>query len=122
MYTSWMCFSPEASFIAAGVLAPAGVVTLRGVRRRDQLVIAALPLLFAGHQALEGVVWLALEGRVSGTLGEIAMRSYLVFAQVVLPVLVPVGVLLCERDARRRRRLVAPVIVGCAVSARLLWV
>ena len=70
-----MCFSPEASFIAAGVLAPVGVATLRLVRRRGEVVVAALPLLFAGHPALEGVVWLGLEGRVSGPLLEGAIRS-----------------------------------------------
>src|SRR3954451_954496 len=117
-----MCFSPEASFIAAGVLAPAGVATLRLARGRDELIIGVLPLLFACHQAVEGVVWLGLEGRVSGTVLEAAIRAYLVFAQVMLPVLVPVGLLLFERDARRRRWLVALVILGCAVSARLLWV
>lgn len=117
-----MCFSPEASFIAAGVLAPAGVVTLRRVRGRDALIVGALPLLFAAHQAVEGVVWMGLEGRVSGTLLHVAIRIYLLFAQVVLPVLVPVGLLLFERDAHRRRWLLAPVVLGCVVSARLLWV
>ena len=117
-----MCFSPEASFIAGGVLAPTGVATLRLVRGRDELIIGALPLLFAGHQVVEGVVWLGLEGRVSATVMDAAIRAYLMFAQVIVPVLVPVGLLLFERDARRRRRLVAPVLLGCAVSARLLWV
>jgi hypothetical protein len=117
-----MCFSPEASFIAAGVLAPAGVVALRSVRRREELIVGALPLLFAGHQAVEGFVWLGLEGRLSHGLLEVALRVYLGFAQVVLPVLVPVGLLLFERDPGRRRRLVALVVLGSAVGARLLWV
>jgi uncharacterized protein DUF6629 len=117
-----MCFSPEASFVAAGVLAPAGVATLRQVRGRDALIVGALPLFFAAHQAVEGVVWLGLEGRVSDTLLHAAIRIYLLFAQVALPVLVPVGLLLFERDGRRRRRLLAPVLLGCVVSARLLWV
>jgi len=117
-----MCLSPEASFIAAGVLAPAGVATLRLVRRRDELILAALPLLFAGHQAVEGIVWLGLEGQLSDRLLELAIRAYLVFAQVVLPVLVPVGLLWFEQDAGRRRWLIALVVLGLAVGARLLWV
>lgn len=117
-----MCFSPEASFIAAGALAPVGVVALRSVRRRDELILGALPLLFAGHQAVEGVVWLGLEGHLPHGLLEVAIRVYLVFAQVVLPVLVPVGLLLFEQDPGRRRRLTALVALGFAVSVRLLWV
>lgn len=117
-----MCFSPEASFVAAGVLAPLGVTTLRSVRRRGELAIAALPLLFAVHQAIEGAIWLGLEGRLPHGLLEVAISAYLVFAQVVLPVLVPVGLLLFEQDPLRRRRLAPLVLLGSLVSARLLWV
>lgn len=117
-----MCFSPEASFIAAGVLAPVGVAALGSVRHRDELVLGALPLLFAAHQAVEGVVWLGLDGRLSHGLLEAAIRVYLAFAQVVLPVLVPVAFLLFERDPGRRRWLVALVVLGAAVGVRLLWV
>jgi hypothetical protein len=116
-----MCFSPEASFMAAGVLAPAGVVAVRSARRRGELIVGAIPMLFAGHQAVEGFVWLGLEGHLSDGQMEIAIRTYLLFAQVVLPVLVPVGLLVFEPDPRRRRRLVALVVLGCAVSARMLW-
>jgi hypothetical protein len=117
-----MCFSPEASFIAAGALAPVGVVALRSVQRRDELILGTLPLLFAGHQAVEGVVWLGLDGHLSHGLLDVAVRVYLTFAQVALPVLVPVGLLLFERDPGRRRWLIGPAALGAAVSARLLWV
>ncbi len=117
-----MCYSPEASFIAAGVLAPVGFAALRLVRQRDELIVGALPLLFAGHQAVEGFVWLGVEGRLSAELLDVAIRVYLMIAQVVLPVLVPVGLLLFEQDSGRRRRLIPFVVVGLAVSGRLLWV
>jgi len=117
-----VCFSPEASFIAAGALAPAGVVALRSVQRRDELILGTLPLLFAGHQAVEGLVWLGLDGHLSHRLLDVAIRVYLMFAQVVLPSLVPVGVLVFERDPRRRRWLIGPVVLGAIVGARLLWV
>jgi hypothetical protein len=117
-----VCFSPEASFIAAGALAPAGVVALRSVQRRDDLILGALPLLFAAHQAVEGLVWLGLDGHLSHRLLDVAIRVYLMFAQVVLPVLAPVSVLVFERDPRRRRWLIGPVVLGAIVGARLLWV
>ncbi len=71
---------------------------------------------------MEGVVWLGLEERLSESLLEAAIGAYLVFAQVVLPVLVPIGLLLFEREPIRRRRLFPFVVIGSAVSARLLWV
>ncbi len=53
-----MCFSPEADFTAAAVVGVVGVATLRLVREPRDLLIAALPLLFALHQFVEGFVWL----------------------------------------------------------------
>lgn len=67
-----MCFSPEASFVAAGVLAPVGVASLRTVRHREQLIIGTLPMLFALHQLDEGIVWLGLQGHVSPGLERLA--------------------------------------------------
>lgn len=54
-----MCFSAEASFIAAAILAPAGMAVLWRAYKTDwRLVpVAALPLLFGAQQALEGGIW-----------------------------------------------------------------
>jgi hypothetical protein len=117
-----MCVSAEADFIAAGALLPLGVATLRTVRHRDELIIGSLPVLFALHQFVEGFVWLGLEGHVSVGLQDAAIRIYLLFAQVVLPVLVPLGILVLEPDRRRRRWMAALLVVGLAVALRLLWV
>jgi hypothetical protein len=117
-----MCVSAEADFIAAGALLPIGVATLRTVRDRDELIIGSLPLLFAAHQFVEGFVWLGLEGHVSGSLQDAAIRIYLLFAQVVVPVVVPLGILVLEPDRSRRRWMVPLLLVGVAVAFRLLWV
>lgn len=117
-----MCFSPEASFTAGGLLAPVGVASLRAVRRREQLILGALPLLFALHQLDEGIVWLGLEGHASAGLEQGATRAYLLFAQVLLPVLVPLGLLILEPDRARRRWHVALLALGVAVAARLGWI
>lgn len=42
-----MCFSPEADFTAAAVVGVVGIETLRRVRTRRELIVGALPLLFA---------------------------------------------------------------------------
>ena len=59
-----MCFSATASFSAAAVLLGIGTLTLRSALasrhayRRRELPFAAIPLLFAIQQLIEGVIWL----------------------------------------------------------------
>ncbi len=52
-----MCFSAAASFSAAAVCGGIGAAALRRAGKRD-LMLAAIPIIFAAHQALEGAVWL----------------------------------------------------------------
>ena len=117
-----MCFSAEADFAVAAVVAPVGVATLRAAERPRDLLLATLPLLLALHQLTEGVVWLGLEGRASDGLRDAATWAYLIFAQVVLPVIVPLGVLLIEPDRRRRAWMGVLVAAGAVVAARFAWI
>ena len=48
--------------------------------------------------------------------------AYLVFAQVVLPVIVPLGILLIEPDRRRRAWMGVLVVAGVIVAARFAWI
>ena len=45
-----VCFSVEADLVAGAALVPVGVLSLREVKKPDELPFAALPLLFALHQ------------------------------------------------------------------------
>ncbi|MDZ7732027.1 MAG: DUF6629 family protein [Acidimicrobiia bacterium] len=112
-----MCFSAEASFVGAGVVGAVGVATLTQVRRPHQVLLAALPLGFAAHQALEGVTWLELDGATDAVLRGWGVHLWVLFAWALLPTWVPVGVRLIEPDARRRRRMVPLVVVGGVLSA-----
>ncbi|MGB9233251.1 MAG: DUF6629 family protein [Terriglobales bacterium] len=58
-----MCFSATANFVGSGVLGAVGVVTLTKVKHRRELLFAALPVLFAVHQFIEGT-------RLAGKLGD----------------------------------------------------
>jgi hypothetical protein len=116
-----MCFSPEADFTAAVVVGAVGVVTLRRVRTRRELIIGAIPLLFATHQFIEGFVWLGLRGDVSSGLGHAAGDVYILYAFVILPLIVPIGFLLLEPDQDRRRWLRGFVALGAGVGLFLLW-
>src|ERR1700689_425877 len=53
-----VCFSATANFVGSTVLGAVGVVPLTKVKHRRELLFAALPLLFAIHQFIEGFVWL----------------------------------------------------------------
>ena len=115
-----MCFSFEADLAAAAVIAPVGVATLRQVRHRDELVVGALPLLFALHQLVEAGVWLGFDGRLSDGAADAATRIYLIYAQAVLPALVPLGLYLLEPVRARRRAILPFVLIGAVVGAYLL--
>ena len=118
-----MCFSAEADFVGAAVVGAIGVATLAEAHDRRDLALAALPLGFALHQAVEGVVWLGLEGHASRTATHFALYAYLAYAWVLLPVLVPVAVWLAEPRATRRRWLgmltVAGAVVACYLGASM---
>ena len=57
-----MCFSAAANFVGSAALGAIGVVTLKKVKHRRELLFASLPTLFAIHQFIEGFVWLGLDG------------------------------------------------------------
>lgn len=114
-----MCFSAEADFVGAAVVGAIGVATLTEPHDRRELALAALPLGFALHQAVEGVVWLGLEGHVSRAAMHFALYAYLAYAWVLLPILVPLAVWLAEPSQRRRRWLGAMTVAGAVVACYL---
>ncbi len=119
-----MCFSATASFTAGAVLLGVGTLTLRSAlasRQRRDLPFAAIPLLFAIQQLIEGVIWLTFTEEVKG-LNTVMTHVYSFFSHVLWPVYVPVAVLLMEPAAWRRRALTAFVAAGAAVGAYLLYV
>ncbi|MFC3579387.1 DUF6629 family protein [Sphingomonas hylomeconis] len=112
-----MCFSAPASFTAAAVLATIGVATLRHVREPRTLLFACVPLLFAVHQFGEGLVWLALEGRLGPTARDHLVFLYTLYAIGILPLLMPVAVVLMEPPGWRRGAILALCAVGALVFA-----
>jgi hypothetical protein len=120
-YDSGMCFSATANFVGSGVLATAGVLTLAQVKHRRELLFASLPTLFAFHQFIEGFVWLGLDGVLSPRVTHDAGEAFMLYAQGLLPFLMPLGVLLFERSAASRRRMLPFAILGGATSLYMLW-
>ena len=111
-----MCFSANASFVAAGVIGVIGMATLRHVREPRSLLFASVPLLFALHQLIEGFVWLGFEGVIGPLALEHTAFLYMVYAYAVVPVLMPTAVLLMEPSGWRRRVILGLAGVGVAGS------
>lgn len=112
-----MCFSATSSFIASGVIGAIGVATLRHVREPRALLFASVPMLFALHQFTEGWVWLGLEGRI-GPIGlhHVAFL-FMLYAQGILPLLMPAAVALMEPAGRRRITILGFTAIGALVFA-----
>ncbi|MEJ2863577.1 DUF6629 family protein [Actinomycetospora flava] len=117
-----MCFSATANFVGSPVVGAIGVATLTQVREPREVVFASLPLLFAIHQFAEGFVWLGLQGQVTPGVGAAAAYFYLLYAQGVLPALMPLGVLLIEPSRRRRLRIAPFLLLGIAAGVYLFWI
>src|SRR5579864_5305485 len=100
-----MCFSATANFVGSGVLGAVGVVTLTKVKHRRELLFAALPTLFAIHQFIEGFVWLGLDGILSPAVTHNMGAAFMLYAQGLLPFLIPLSVMLFEPTVRNRRRM-----------------
>ncbi len=116
-----MCFSATANFVGSGVLGAVGVVTLTKVKHRRELLFAALPILFAVHQFIEGFVWLGLDGIVSPAVAHDMGAAFMLYAQGLLPFLLPLSVLLFEPNAKRRRMMLPFLVLGGATTLYILW-
>jgi len=116
-----MCFSASADFVASAVIGSVGLLTLREVKHPRELLFASLPCLFALHQFTEGLVWLGLDGTVSPSVTHNAGAAYVLFAQGLLPFLMPLSVLLLEPTRHKQRQMLGFTIGGGALMIYLLW-
>lgn len=117
-----MCFSATASFGAAAGLAVIGALSIAGARTRGGRMIAAIPLLFAAQQAVEGAVWSHLVTTPWGQSFTPLATMFLFFAVFVWPAYVPFAFRAAEADPRRRKLMLALGVAGLAVGGYLLAV
>lgn len=115
-----MCFSATASFTVAAITAVAGLAAIRHAQHRNELLVAAVPLLFAAQQAVEGFLWLELTS-TAGTANATGLAfTFLLFAEVLWPVYPALAVLAIEQDPQRRRLMSGIAAMGCVLSIYLL--
>jgi hypothetical protein len=116
-----MCFSATANFVGSGVLGTVGVLTLTKVRHRRELLFASLPVLFAIHQFTEGFVWLGLDGMLSPAVTRAMAAAFMLYAQGLLPFLIPLSVWLFEPNSKSRGRMLPFLVIGTGTTLYMLW-
>jgi hypothetical protein len=89
--------------MAGMVVGVIGVDALRHVHRPAEKLLAAIPVVLAGHSLIEAFVWWGLQDRVPAAVWRPAVWLYLAIAFGVLPMLVPLAVGALEPLANRRR-------------------
>ena len=112
-----MCFSPEVDFLASGIIGLVGAATLAHVKHPRTVLFAATPIFFALHQFTEGFVWLGLRGEIRQEAQGHLVFLYMLYAQGILPLLMPLAVLLMEPPGWRRRLIGALTLIGAGLAA-----
>ena len=112
-----MCFSAGASITAGVLLTVVGTETLRKVHKPEQIAFASIPVVFAFQQFSEGAIWLTHGKPGLESILAVATTVFLIMAQVIWPLLVPIAVLLMEHHKIRKRILWVLIGVGAAAAA-----
>ncbi len=116
-----MCFSATANFVGSAVIGAVGIATLREVKHRRQILFASLPCLFALHQFTEGFVWLGLDGILPANAAHDIGAAFVLYAQGLLPFVLPLSVYMIEPEGPRRKRMLWFVILGALLMLYILW-
>lgn len=115
-----MCLSAEVDLVAGLVITAAGVDAICHAEDRKDYAVAALPVVLGTHQLVEAVAWWGLQGRVSDTLGDIAVWVYLILAFGLLPIYVPTAMAILEPDREKQRAMVHLAVLGGAAALVLV--
>ncbi|GGG78973.1 DUF6629 family protein [Edaphobacter dinghuensis] len=116
-----MCFSASANFTGSAILGTIGVATLAEVKHRRAFMFAAMPLLFAVHQFIEGFVWLGIDNILPAYVAHDAGAAFVLYAQGLLPFLLPLSVYLIEPTRNRQKRMLWFVLLGGCLALYILW-
>jgi hypothetical protein len=111
-----MCFSATGSFGVAAVIAGIGAVAVTQKKPPSHRMLALVPLLFAGQQVAEGVVWMTIGHPAEARLQSVAVALFLSFALVAWPMWVPISLFVAERNPRRKRALAILSWIGVGVG------
>jgi hypothetical protein len=107
-----MFFSATLSFATAAIVGASGLFAVYKSPNWRYWLFAAIPLLFAVQQFIEGRIWQQLErGGLTSTIPDLA-ASYVFIAEALWPIYIPLAVLLIETRRVRQYALVFAALIG----------
>jgi len=112
-----VCFSAAASFTASAVTGAAGLLTLSRVRSWRQIPLAAIPLVFASQQTIEGALWLDIGNARAAAAGDLLPNAFAFVALGFWPLMASFSALLVEQQ--RWRRLAIAILFCLAIPVGL---
>lgn len=111
-----MCFSAQASFIAAGLIGTIGVASVAKAKKPLRL-LAVTPLLFAIQQVIEGIDWITLDlGDTTSPLHKISIYGFVIFAFIFWPIWMPFVLYKIEESKKRKKLLGINIVIGCLIA------
>lgn len=110
-----MCFSAQASFTASAILALSSIFAFKQIANKKQVLLAAIPLLFAFQQATEGLLWLSFRFNNSA-LQTLTTYVFLFFASMLWPIWAPLTLFILEKNSVRKRLIGITVLIGIATA------
>ncbi len=116
-----MCFSANASFGAGIVLTFIGIGAIRKTQHPSQIPFACIPLIFAVQQITEGFLWLTLPNPNWIETQRVLTYLFLLFAQIIFPIWVPIAILFLEKESTRKNIQRILVVLGTLVSMYLTY-
>ncbi len=111
-----MCFSAEASFAGGIIISAIGVVTVTKVHKPSQLLFACIPIFFGIQQINEGILWLTIPNPDHQTLLKFSTYVFLLMADVLWPVIIPLSVYFMEENRKKKKILRVLLITGISLS------
>lgn len=105
-----MCFSASASFAASAVLGIVGVYTIKKANKNHELLLAAVPFIFAIQQFIEGWLWVSMGKNIQ--VVAILTALFLFFALFLWPAYIPVVCYFLEKDKGRKNILLIFSVLG----------
>ena len=111
-----MCFSAGASFTGGVIISAIGVAVVTKVHKPSQLIFASIPLFFGIQQFTEGILWLTIPNPDYFGIQKTATYLFLIMADFLWPTLIPLSILLMEKDVKRRKILWVLLVIGLSVS------
>lgn len=112
-----MCFSPEASFTGGVLIFSIGIATVKNVHNPNQMIFAIIPLFFGIQQITEGFLWLSLQNPDFPNIQKLTSTIFLIMAEVLWPMIIPLSVLLLEENKSKKRILWAFLAMGILLSS-----